>query len=118
MPRSQVGSRRTSTGWLAAFIDRPVLADGGALRDCSAFSAEIGNEYLTQIESVGQDWFVELSARDGPVSVAFGQLSAQMPQLTVGQHFDGQPVSRCLRAARFGYRRRVERASRISMSGR
>ncbi|WP_078326257.1 hypothetical protein [Mycobacteroides salmoniphilum] len=44
-----------SPGWLAAFVDRPGLTDDGASRDFAAFSAEIGNEYFTEIEKVSPD---------------------------------------------------------------
>ncbi|TDZ93515.1 hypothetical protein CCUG60885_03118 [Mycobacteroides salmoniphilum] len=43
---------RDSAGWLAAFVDQPSLTDDGQPRDFSAFSAEIGNEYFTDIEQV------------------------------------------------------------------
>lgn len=46
-----------SASWLAAFVDKPGLTDDGALRDFTAFSAQIGNEYFTDIESVSQDGY-------------------------------------------------------------
>lgn len=41
--------------WLAAFVDNPTLTDDGTPRDFSAFSAEIGNEYFTQVERASPD---------------------------------------------------------------
>lgn len=46
---------KDSDHWLAAFVEAPALTDDGASRDFNVFSAEIGNEYFTQIERVSPD---------------------------------------------------------------